>query len=130
MIELKDRIKTVRTQKGMNQNEFADFLGTSLSNLKSYETGRRNPSNGIISLIVAKCGVRERWLRDGIGDPYVPKTKEEEIAEFLGTLTHDQEDTFKRNFVHMLSKLDPNDWATIEKMVDLMVDENNKKAGD
>lgn len=129
MEEMKDRIKAVRLRKGLTQIEFSNLLGISLSNLQSYESGRRNPSTGIIVLIASKCGANEKWIRDGIGEPFVEKTKEEEIAEFTATLLNETDDIFKRNFIHMLSKLEPEDWHTIEKMVDLMVEEN-KKAGD
>lgn len=69
---MKDRIKELRkaNSHGENQKTFADFLGISQSNLASYETGRRVPSDAVIQLICQKCNVNEEWLRTGRGEIY------------------------------------------------------------
>ena len=46
---MNNRLKIVRKKTGLNQNDFADALGISVSNISSYESGRRNPSDAFIS---------------------------------------------------------------------------------
>ncbi len=45
------RIKFLRNQAGMNQVDFADYLGVALRKLRSWEQGTRNPSTGVEDLI-------------------------------------------------------------------------------
>lgn len=73
---MNDRLKIVRKKTGLNQNDFADALGISVSNISSYESGRRNPSDAFISLICSKYGINEEWLRYGTGDMEVVKSND------------------------------------------------------
>lgn len=119
---MKDRLKEVRKShhNGKTQEMFANFLGISVANLSSYETGRRNPSDAAIQLICQKCDVNEQWLRTGEGDMFVKKSKDEEIAEMLADIQIGGEDTFKHRFVSALAKLDESDWDSLEKLIDLI----------
>ena len=47
--ELAD-VKAIRAQLNVSQSEMAKVLGTSLDTIKSWETGRRNPTG-----LAAKC---------------------------------------------------------------------------
>ena len=119
---MKDRLEEVRKchHNGKTQEMFANFLGISVANLSSYETGRRNPSDAAIQLICQKCDVNEQWLRTGEGDMFVKKSKDEEIAEMLADIQIGGEDTFKHRFVSALAKLDESDWDSLEKLIDLI----------
>lgn len=84
---MKDRIKKIRTSFRGNkesQESFADFIGISKSNLASYEVGRRKPSDAVIKLICQKCSINEKWLREGVGEMYVPE--EDEVAAYVSDL--------------------------------------------
>lgn len=126
---MKDRLKELRKAhpNGKSQESFADFLGIPQSNLASYETGRREPSGAVIQLICQKCNVSEPWLRDGIGEMFVQKSKDEEIAEMLGDIQKVGEDDFKYRLVSALSKLEGHDWDTLEKLVDSIAEKNKKE---
>lgn len=120
--KVKDRIKEIREKSpnGKNQKLFAEYLGISPANLASYETGRRTPTDAVIQLICQKCDVNEDWLRNGIGEPYIKKTKDEQIAELLGEIQKSGENNFKHRLVSALSKLNESDWESLEKLIDLM----------
>ncbi len=60
---MKDRIKKLRKELDLTQQEFADRLGTARNNIAGYETGKRSPSDAVISLICTKFNVNESWLR-------------------------------------------------------------------
>lgn len=67
---MKDRIKKIRQQFDLTQQEFADKIGIKRSTIAKYETGTNSPSSAVISLICREFDVNEEWLRDGIGDMF------------------------------------------------------------
>lgn len=127
---MRERLKQIRKNDshGKTQDSFAEFLGISKQNVSSYELGRRTPTDAVIQLICQKCKVNESWLRTGQGEPYIHRSKDEEIAEMLMDIQLDGEDTFKHRLISALARLDENGWKTIEKFVDDIIDKN--KAGD
>ena len=77
---MQNRLKQIRKKLGCNQNEFAEKLGISVSNISSYEAGRRNPSDAVINLICEKFSVNKEWLETGNGEMFIQKTENEKIS--------------------------------------------------
>lgn len=115
---MKDRIKKIRKELDLTQQEFADRLGVSRNNIASYETGKSNIGDTAISLICAKFNVNEQWLRDGTGDMFVEIPRDEQISTFIGDLLKDEEDSFKRRLISGLCGLDDNGWKVLEDFID------------
>lgn len=117
---MKSRIKEIRKTNPdwKTQDDFAEFLGISKSNLSSYEAGRRTPSDAVIKLICEKCDVNEEWLRTGNGEMFIEKTKDEQISEAFGDIENLGEDNFKHRLISAILKLDENGWKTLEELVD------------
>ena len=67
-----DRIKKIRREFDLTQEDFASRIGSVQNTITGYESGRRNPSAPVISLICREFGINEEWLRDGIGDMLIP----------------------------------------------------------
>lgn len=76
-----DRIKELRKALNLTQQEFADMLGTSRNNIAGYETGRRLPSDAVISLICKTFDVSWTWLRTGEGEMFEPDPEEKEFLK-------------------------------------------------
>ncbi len=57
-----DRIKQIRLNKGMSQQEMADFLGTSKQVISRYETSQRTPKITIANEYAQKLGVALNFL--------------------------------------------------------------------
>ena len=108
----------------ITQQELADKLGTARNNIAGYETGKRQPSDAVISLICKtdfpQGRVNETWLRTGEGEMFIEASRDERIATFVGDILKDEEETFKKKFISMLAALDESDWEVIQKMVELM----------
>lgn len=51
---------------------------------------------------------------------FIPKTRDDEIADFVADIMGEEDDSFKRRFVAMLSRLDADDWAVLAKMAEDM----------
>lgn len=56
------RIKELRTDLGLTQKDFAEFINVSTVSVSSYETGAKTPSLDMIINIARKCKVSIDWL--------------------------------------------------------------------
>lgn len=118
---MQNRLKQIRKKLGCNQNEFAEKLGISVSNISSYEAGRRNPSDAVINLICEKFSVNKEWLETGKGEMFIQKTENEKIAEFLADVLKAGENDQRYRFITAISQLDEDEWNTIQKMAEMFV---------
>lgn len=119
---MNERLKKLRKTLDLTQQEFANKIGIARGNIGAYEVGKNAPSDAVISLICKQFNVDENWLRTGEGEMFIKQTRDEQIASFIGTIQSDEDDSFKKRFVSMLSALDESDWEVLEKMV-LMIHE-------
>ena len=67
-----DRIKKVRKSLDLTQEAFAARIGSVQNTITGYESGRRNPSAPVLSLICKEFNVNEEWLRNGTGEMFAP----------------------------------------------------------
>lgn len=122
---MKDRLKKLRKALNLTQQKFADKLGVKQNTIAQYEMGRNDPSDAVIISICREFGVYEEWIRTGKGDMFIPMTRDEEIATFIGSIQADVDDTFKKRLISVLAKLDEGEWNLLEKIAEDIV--NSKK---
>ena len=120
------RIEAVRKHEGLTQEQFAEKINLSRNYLWMLENGSRVPSDRTIKDICDKFGIREEWLRNGTGEMFVLDAQSDKVAAFVGDLTKDDSDTFKKRFVEMLADLSPQDWELLERMAEKLA---QKKEG-
>jgi transcriptional regulator with XRE-family HTH domain len=113
---MNERIKEVRNALNLTQQEFADKIKVKRNTVATYEMGRSVPSDSAVALICREFNVNEDWLRTGTGEMFVKKTRDEQIASFIGSIQSVADDSFKKRFISMLSSLDESDWETLEKI--------------
>ena len=123
---MKDRLKELRKALHLTQQKLADKLGVKQNTIAQYEMGRNEPSDAVIVSICREFGVSEDWLRNGNGDMFIPMTRDEEIASFIGGVQADVDDTFKKRFISALAKLSTEEWRAIEHLMENMVSEREK----
>ncbi len=123
---MKDRIKKLRKELDMTQQEFADKLGVSRNNIASYETGKSNIGETAISLICTKFNVNEHWLRDGTGEMFLEMDVEDQLMEWAGKVLSGHDSKFKKRFVTMLMGLSENEWEFLERKARELVDGFNE----
>lgn len=88
-MESKERIKALRKALKLTTIQFGDAIGLSNSGISALECGRRNLTEKHIKLICAAYPqVNENWLRDGLGDMFIPvsaqKDEIDELCEKFG----------------------------------------------
>lgn len=119
------RIKKIRKDADVTQVEFAQVLGLSRSMISQVEAGMQIFSDRSIRDICRIYNVNEEWLRTGIGEPYVPRTRNEEIADFLNSIMEDEPDSIRRIFIETFSKLPYEAWVVLDQLAEEYV--KNKK---
>lgn len=80
---MKERIKKIRRELDLTQQEFADRLRVKRGSIANYEIGRNVPIDSVISLICREFNVNEEWLRYGEGEMFNPKPTDalDQLAE-------------------------------------------------
>jgi len=62
---LKERLKKLRKMLGLTQREFGERIGVKPNTIATYEIGRNEPIDAVVSLICREFNVNEVWLRTG-----------------------------------------------------------------
>lgn len=110
-----ERIKKLRKFYDLTQQEFADRLGIKRNTVATYEIGRSEPIDAVISLICREFHCSEKWLRTGEGEMIVPTTRNDEIAAFVGRVLGGEPDSFQQRFIAMLARLTESEWELLER---------------
>ncbi len=98
------RIIELRKSLNLTQDEFAKKIGLSRNFIWMIEKGDRIPSDRTISDICRTFGVDESWLRDGIGEPFREKSREEELVAVFGSILEGQVSQ-KNAFISAIAQL-------------------------
>lgn len=122
---MKDRIKKIRKELDLTQQEFADRIGIKRGGIANYEIGRNEPADSVISLICREFNVSEKWLRYGEGDMFLPTDRNADIAKLTKQLLNEESDSFKNRFVSMLANLTVEEWEFLERKAKELCGENN-----
>ncbi len=73
---MNERLKQLRNDLGMSQNEFSERILVGSSTLAMWELGSRKIKDIHISKICTEFNVNENWLRYGIGEMFVPNAND------------------------------------------------------
>lgn len=70
-MDFSQKLKLLRNQLGLTQEEFANRIGVSRNSVANYETKVREPVAAVFSLICREFNVNEKWLREGVGEMFL-----------------------------------------------------------
>ena len=128
--DLNERLKKLRKKLDMTQQEFADSIGIKRSTMATYESGRNEPIDAVISLICKQHNVNEDWLRSGEGEMFEQLTEQEKIMKYTAMLLRDTDSAVAsaiQSFIVTYEQLDDTSKATLEKIALQYID-NLKKS--
>ena len=108
-----ERVKTLRKELGLTLEKFANPIGIHRGSLSAIENDKSGVSDRTLLAICREYGVSERWLRDGVGEMFVPVTRNEKIARFAGELMKDETPDFRRQLVEILADLNDEQWDAL-----------------
>lgn len=106
---MKDRIRLLRKELGLNQTDFGKRIGVKQTTIAGYETGKKNPMDAVITSICREFGVNEVWLRTGDGgneNMFTQTSAENRYLMNLGKLSKSENETIQ-NVVNYLAENDP-----------------------
>ena len=124
---MKDRIKKIRKELDLTQQEFADRLNVGRNNIAGYETGKRSPSDAVISLICREFNINADWLRTGQGDMFMKQSRNEQMAKLTKRLLNEEEDSFKNRLIAVLANLTEEQWQVLADISEELLEEKNEQ---
>ena len=107
---MNERIKKLRKELKLTQQEFSDKLHIKRNTLANYEIGRNEPIDAVVALICKTYNVHEEWLRSGEGDMFLELPEEDEEAAYVSELLEDSDnDLYKliKEIMHTYHDLTP-----------------------
>ena len=104
---MEERLKTLRKELGLTQQEFSDRLGIQRSTYSKYELGTNIPTSAVINLICDRCHVSETWLRTGEGPMFVDISRADELARLIEETMSDESGEIKRRIATAVLRLTP-----------------------
>lgn len=110
-----ERIKKLRKALDLTQREFGERIGVKPNTIATYEIGRNEPIDAVISLICREFSVSEAWLRTGRGEMFVKRSKDDELASAVERLLTGETLEFKKRLVRVLAGLDEKHWVLLEE---------------
>lgn len=123
---MKERIKQVRELNGMSLTKFADVLGLTVSAVSLYESGKREPSNAVLTSISKTFGISYAWLKTGEG-PMEDPVLDDAVADKILNTYQSMPDRL-RMLVDALVEMDPEWWKTLDAAFAEI--ERRKRGGD
>lgn len=115
---LGERIKAIRTESGLNIQQFAQRLGITHAAISILENDKSGISNQTIAFICREFNINENWLRYEEGEMHAPESDEEELGRLVKRLFSARPASFQRALVTALLRFDPDgpEWKVLEKI--------------
>lgn len=116
---MNERIKEVRLDERMTQEEFARRICIGKSALSRLESGVNNPSDQTIKLICSEFGINQSWLETGEGPKYpeeIQNGPEALIPDLVGILNSYPA---VLNVMQLVVRhMKPSDWERLNQLLD------------
>lgn len=104
---MKDRLKQLRKELGLTQQEFSDQIGIKRNTFSQYENGRNEPIDAVIKLICGKFNVNEDWLRTGEGEMFLDISRDDELMALIDKSMHEESGEIRRRIATAVMNLSP-----------------------
>lgn len=128
MTSINERILSIRKSFSLSRAAFGQSLGVSGDVIKNLDYNLTEPKPAFIELICRTYNVNRTWLETGEGNMFNDLSRDAEIAEYIGTVLADEEDSFQKRLISALSKMTVEEWEVLEKLVTRLAEnEENKK---
>ncbi len=118
-----NRIELIRKNNNLSRRAFGEMFGVSESVIVNVEYDRlKRPEQkeALYKLICQEFDINEEWLRTGQGAIKVELSKEDYIVDFVSRILKAKDDSFKKRYISMLSRLDESGWEALERVATAM----------
>lgn len=129
-LNIGERIKILRRTLNLTQTEFASRIGSVQNTVTGYESGRRNPSAPVVSLICREFNVNENWLRNGT-EPMFIEVPDEDIYTKAAASIFKEDDATAIEGLKLYYSLSPEAKKAVRnyilQLADMIRDHENKE---
>lgn len=113
---MNERIKQLRLQLGLSQEEFGNRLGMGRGAITNIELNKVEPKPLFVSLICREFRVSETWLRTGEGEMFLPVDDDDELAQVMAEIKLSSDELI-RTIIKSYWRLDDKGKAAIRQLV-------------
>lgn len=124
---MNERIKKLRQELGLSQDEFGRRLGVTRGAVTNIELNKVEPKPLFVDLICREFNVSEEWLRTGQGDMFQPKSRNEELFEFASRVAEGDPGSLQAQLLAVMSRLTDEQWEVLAQVAREFVMESQKK---
>lgn len=110
---MKNRIKQIRKDAGLTQEQFAQKIGVSRNTIATYETSDRTPIAAVILSICREFNINELWLRTGEGDIYANSNPNLQLSKWFGEILRENDSSFRKQLILTLAGLSDTEWTLL-----------------
>lgn len=128
MESINTRVKQLRKELKMSQEEFGKRLNITKSGVCDIESGRRNVQESHIIMIknnIKEKNINENWLRTGEGNMF----KENPLGTLLAEISFG-EDEFIKDFIEVYMSLDDCSKKALQEIMNKMYEKSKARKGD
>lgn len=113
MYSINERFRTIFKESGLSQEKFADKIKRSRGEVANIIYDKTSPKDKIIEATCEAFGIQEDWLRHGLEPMRAAKSREEEIAELVGSVLSGSSD-FKKAVIRMICSRSDDELKALE----------------
>ena len=131
--EINARVKDLRKNTlKLSQVAFGERIGVSRSVIQNLDDNIVDISTKplLIQQICKEYNVNRIWLETGEGEMFEDISRDEEIALRVGQILSEDDDSFKKQLIGVLTALDDDEWELLRKMAAKLLEVQNKKEGE
>lgn len=125
-----ERITLLRKELKLSQTEFGERIGVSRGVIKNIDDKNVIAKPLLIQQICKEYNVNRIWLETGEGEMFEDISRDEEIALRVGQILSEDDDSFKKQLIGVLTALDDDEWELLRKMAAKLLEAQNKKEGE
>lgn len=119
---MNERIKKLRQELGLSQDEFGRRLGVTRGAVTNIELNKVEPKPLFVDLICREFNVNEEWLRTGEGEMFKPKSRNEELFEFV-TNAIGEPTGIQAKLLSIMARLTDEQWKVLNDIANEMAKE-------
>ena len=118
---LNERVKILRKQLKLTQENFGKSLGMTRANVCNIENGLVSLTQKNILLICEKFNVNENWLLNGEGEQFLELSEDDELGILIGEFLAEN-DPYKKRVIKRMLSMDDEDWILIKRLISTFKD--------
>lgn len=119
-MSLSNRIKQIRKNEKLTQQQFGEKLMLSQSQIACYENGTASVPNRVINQISKEFCINLDWLTNGTGQMHSFNPEEMELSAAIAKISL-SDDPILKELTRKLTKLDTEYLVSINNLIDIIL---------